>query len=152
VTSATRNAGVATRPYVAPGSGSESGQRLPAQTQQALAQLIASLQISDERAKDETPGRDPEQIQGFLDSIHAHQYRYKDPSQPGAGHGTYVSPMAQEIEKTPLGKPAVTIGDDGYKRVDYSKLLGTMLAGQAYLNEKTNKLEDILSKKYGGSL
>jgi len=98
--------------------------------------------LSDEDAKSDID--DPEQLQGFLDSVHAHSYRYKDPDMPGAGHGTFVSPMAQEIESTDLGKSAVSTGPDGYKRVDYGKLQGTMLAGQAMLNERMNKLESFL--------
>lgn len=98
--------------------------------------------LSDEDAK--TDVHDPDDVQAFLDSVHAHSYRYKDPDMPGAGHGTFVSPMAQEIESTPLGKPAVMTGNDGYKRVDYGKLQGTMLAGQAMLNERLNKLESFL--------
>jgi hypothetical protein len=123
--------------------------------------------LSDEEAKEQTRGtpkedrdpstvpdrgmaeRDPSEMQSFLDSIHAHQYRYKDPDAPGAGHGTYVSPMAQEIEKTPLGKPAVSTGADGYKRVDYGKLLGTMLAGEAYLHERTSALEEMMRARHG---
>lgn len=92
--------------------------------------------LSDENQKDE--------VQGFLDSVHAHQYRYKNPDAPGAGHGTFISPMAQEIESTPLGAPAVSRGQDGYKRVDYGKLGGVMLAGQAMLNERLNEHEKML--------
>jgi hypothetical protein len=108
-------------------------------TPTGLASSLGSKILSDEDAK--TDVRD---VQGFLDSVHAHSYRYKDPDMPGAGHGTFVSPMAQEIESTDLGKSAVTTGPDGYKRVDYGKLQGTMLAGQAMLNERLNKLEGFL--------
>ena len=33
----------------------------------------------------------------------------------------------KEIEKTPLGKAAISTNDEGYKIVDYGKLGGTML-------------------------
>ena len=116
-----------------------------AQPMSAFAQQISQQPtfsaLSDEREKSET---DDNGLQAFLDSVHAHQYRYKDPDMPGAGHGTFVSPMAQEIESTDLGKNFVQRGTDGYKRVDYGKMAGTMLAGQAMLNERLNDLESFL--------
>ncbi len=54
--------------------------------------------------------------------------------------------MAQEIEKTPLGKAAISTNDEGYKIVDYGKLGGTMLASLAMLNHKYNELEESIKK------
>jgi hypothetical protein len=101
--------------------------------------------ISDEDAKTSVRDPSPDNMQDFLDALHAHQYRYKEPDLPGAGHGTFVSPMAQEIESTPLGKSFVeTNPSTGYKQVDYGKMAGTQLAGLAYLNERQNRLEELL--------
>ncbi|HSY21822.1 MAG TPA: tail fiber domain-containing protein [Polyangiaceae bacterium] len=111
--------------------------------------------LSDENAKADVhylspDGLSPDDMRDFLDALHAHQYRYKEPDLPGAGHGTFVSPMAQEIESTPLGRPAVSTNPQtGYKQVDYSKLAGTQLAGLAYLNERQNKLEQLLRATNG---
>lgn len=106
------------------------------------------MALSDEREKEavNTNSPSPEHTQEFLDAIHAHKYRYKDPSAPGAGPGTYVSPMAQEIEKSAVGKGAVSQGPDGTKQVNYGHLAGTMFAGQAMLNERVNKLEQLLRR------
>lgn len=98
---------------------------------------------SDERAKTNvTDGtRD---IRGFLDAIHAHKYNYKPEHQDhagGGGKGTYVSPMAQELEKTKLGKDLVREDASGTKIVDYGKGLGAMLAAIADTHKRLKKLE-----------
>jgi hypothetical protein len=106
--------------------------------------------LSDENSKADVHNLSADNMRDFLDALHAHQYRYKEPDLPGAGHGTFVSPMAQEIESTPLGRPAVSTNPQtGYKQVDYSKLAGTQLAGLAYLNERQNKLEELLRSTGG---
>jgi len=81
------------------------------------------------------------QLQEFLDSLGVYDYEYKDPKY---GDGRRISPMAQEIESTPLGKAAISTNEEGYKIVDYGKLGGTMLASLALLNHKYNKLEEEL--------
>lgn len=83
------------------------------------------------------------ELQEFLDSLGVYDYEYKDPKY---GEGRRISPMAQEIEKTPLGKAAISTNDEGYKIVDYGKLGGTMLASLAMLNHKYNDLEDTIKK------
>ena len=101
--------------------------------------------LSDEEQKSEVRD-DPRGITEMLDQLHAHEYRYKDPSQPGAGEGTFVSPMAQELEKTQLGKSFVKQTPQG-KMVDYGHMAGTMLAGEAMLHERVTKLEKILQAR-----
>lgn len=81
-------------------------------------------------------------IRSFLDHISAHEYRYKDDAQgmPVAGKGRYVSPMAQELEKTELGKDMVMDTPEG-KVVDYGKGFGAMLAANADLHDRLKRLE-----------
>ncbi len=83
------------------------------------------------------------QLKEFLDSLGVYDYEYKDPKY---GEGRRISPMAQEIEKTPLGKAAISTNVEGYKIVDYGKLGGTMLASLAMLNHKYNELENSIKK------
>jgi hypothetical protein len=109
----------------------------------------SSLQLSDEEEKTDIHNPSPDHVQSMLDQLHAHQYRYKDPSAPGAGPGTYVSPMAQELERSPLGRNFVAQGPDGHKMVNYGHALGTMLAGQAMLNERLNGVDQMLSQLRG---
>ena len=49
--------------------------------------------------------------------------------------------MAQELEKSNVGKTMVADGEDGLKRVDYQRSLGTILSGLSLLNGKIKKLE-----------
>lgn len=77
----------------------------------------------------------------FLDKLTAYTYNYKDPEQPGAGKGKFVSVMAQDLEKAgPIGKSMVK-DVNGTKMVDYGKGFGAILAAQAQLNERLNQLE-----------
>lgn len=96
-----------------------------------------SQSLSDVRSKtDIAPGAG--ELDDFLKSLGAYTYAYKDPAH---GEGRRTSPMAQEIESTPLGRAAVSVDPGtGYKKVDYGKLGGTMLAAQAHLNRKIDKL------------
>ena len=99
---------------------------------------------SDEKVKTEVEPGD-KKVKELMDSIHAYDYTYKEPDMPGRGHGRFVSPMAQELEKTELGRSAVKDTPNG-KMVDYGKMLGAMLAADAVNNERLNKLEGDESK------
>ncbi len=101
----------------------------------------AAQSTSDEDKKTKT-GSGKGELQGFLDAIGAHSYEYKDEMKdnPLAGEGEFVSPMAQELEKTEVGKSMVMDTPDG-KVVDYGKGFGAILAAQAMLNDRLNKIE-----------
>lgn len=92
--------------------------------------------MSDENVKEDIKdaGKD---LYAFLDKLDAHDYKYKDEKH---GKGRRVSVMAQELEKSDLGKKFVFETADG-KAVDYGKGLGTMLAAQAALHKRLKKLE-----------
>lgn len=98
----------------------------------------ASSSISDKNDKKHIDEFNP---RSFLDALQAYSYEYKNPKLPGAGKGTYVSVMAQDLEKAgPVGKQAVIDTPHG-KMVDYGKLAGAMLASQASLNQRLNEME-----------
>lgn len=106
----------------------------------------AAQSTSDENKKTKK-GSGNGELQGFLDAIGAHSYEYKDEMKdnPLGGEGEFVSPMAQELEKTEVGKSMVIDTPDG-KVVDYGKGFGAILAAQAMLNDRLNKIE----KRKGG--
>lgn len=81
------------------------------------------------------------ELQEFLNSLGIYSYEYKNKEY---GEGRRISPMAQEIEKTDLGKVAISTNKEGYKQVDYGKLAGTQLAALALVNHKLNILENQL--------
>lgn len=104
-----------------------------------MAATVAVL-ASDERQKTDIKPAD-DKIRRFLSALEPSEYRYRDLSVPGTAPGRHVSPMAQDIEGTELGRASVNTGPDGVKRVDYGRLLGTMLAAEAHLNKRIGKLE-----------
>jgi hypothetical protein len=100
-----------------------------------------AMAASDEKSKTKK-GEGGDNVKSFLDAIKANSYEYKDKFKDSAmgGEGTFVSPMAQELEKTELGKSMVIDTPEG-KVVDYGKGFGAMLASQAMLNDRLKKLE-----------
>jgi hypothetical protein len=75
----------------------------------------AALQGSDERIKKDISRTPDDQVDDFLKAMESHNYRYKDPAE---GAGQRHGPMAQELEKSEMGRSVVKQGPDGVKRVD----------------------------------
>jgi hypothetical protein len=99
--------------------------------------------VSDINAKTNIEPANKE-LEEFLEALGIYSYEYKDKND---GDGRRISPMAQEIESTPIGKVAVSQRPDGTKVVDYGKLAGTSLAALAMINNKVNKLESDFKAK-----
>ena len=78
----------------------------------------------------------PKEIDGFLDSLYGFQYNYKDGKH---GKGKQVGVMAQDLEKTQLGRQMVEDTPKG-KQVNFGKGLGLVVASQARLNERLNTI------------
>jgi hypothetical protein len=70
---------------------------------------------SDERIKKDISRTPDAQVDDFLKAMESHNYRYKDPAE---GEGQRHGPMAQELEKSEMGRSVVKQGPDGVKRVD----------------------------------
>ena len=103
---------------------------------QALgAALPALLAASDERLKDNLVFAD-EQIEELLDNLTAYEYDYTEPE--AHGEGKRVSVMAQDLEKSKLGKRMIQESSNGDKLVAYS--IPMILAAQANLNKRLRKL------------
>jgi hypothetical protein len=109
-----------------------------AQTVSSMAMMIGAA--SDEKVKTNVKPAS-KAIRSMLDSLGAHEYEYRDPSMQGAATGRHVSPMAQEIASTTIGRSAVRRGEDGYLRVDYGRLQGAQLAALADMHQRLKKLE-----------
>lgn len=97
--------------------------------------------MSDQTAKTKIDGGEY-QVQSFLDAIKAHSYEYKDAKH---GVGRFISPMAQELEKTEVGKSAIIETPEG-KMVDYGRLGGISLAALADLHQRVKRIEDKKNK------
>lgn len=107
-----------------------------------------NVTTSDKRSKTNIKEESKEgDLQEFLDALGVYSYEYKEPNLPGAGHGTHFGPMAQEIESSKLGKPAIkTNPETGYKQVDTAKLSMVQLGATAMLNNRVKELEKKLSQ------
>ena len=82
----------------------------------------------------------------FLNALSAQKYDYKDSTQPGTSPGKNYGIMAQDLEKSPMGKSLVVETPQG-KMVDTRKGFGAALAGMAELNRRTAELERALKKQ-----
>ena len=83
-------------------------------------------------------------ISEFMDALKSYTYEYKKSAKQPNGkpnpEGKVKSVMAQDLEKTDLGKQMVTNTPDG-KVVDYAQGMAPLLAAIAELNKRTKKLE-----------
>jgi hypothetical protein len=114
----------------------------------SAGQAGAAMATSDENAKENIELGDNE-IKSFLDAIKAYKYEYKNKED---GEGEFVSPMAQDLEKSKVGKKMVQEDESGKKMVNFDgHSLGSMLAAQGYMHKKIenieSKLENILKNK-----
>jgi hypothetical protein len=97
---------------------------------------VAGGLLSDETKKKEIEPASKD-IQEFLNALKDYKYEYKNPK---FGVGKHISVMAQDLEKSSVGKSMVLDTPEG-KMVHYGKGLGLMLAAQAHLNARINKME-----------
>jgi len=95
---------------------------------------------SDERVKEDIrpASGSADEIEAFLGALKGYDYKYKD-SKHGTGDKTGI--MAQDLEKSKIGKTMVDQAPDGTKMVDTNKAIGAILAGMADLNKKIKKME-----------
>jgi hypothetical protein len=111
-----------------------------------LGSVVSMLAMSDERTKklkrQESALSD---ALGTLGEAPGYSYKYKNPDQPGAAHGTQVSSMAQDLERGPLGERIVMNTPQG-KMVDYSEVVKMTPGAITELNHKLKALESALGK------
>lgn len=119
-----------------------NNQQMNSQLISGLGSAAAMYAMSDENVKTDIKSGDGK-IMEFLNALKAHDYKYKESKH---GEGRFVSPMAQELEKTEAGRAAVEETPEG-KRVNYARIAGTMLAAQGHLNQRLNDLEAALKMK-----
>lgn len=102
----------------------------------------ASAYFSDIKLKQNIVNSE-DRLTDFLNKLDAYDYDYKDEKH---GKGRQTSVMAQDLEKSEIGKKAVIETDEG-KMVDYTKLLPELLAATAQTHKKVTKLEEALLAK-----
>jgi hypothetical protein len=102
--------------------------------------MVAGALASDENAKKDIEPKKyaMEEIEQFLKVLKPSSYEYKD-----AKHGTgeKMGVMAQDLEKSEIGKTMVDTAPDGTKVVDTNKAIGAMLAAMSDMSKRVKKLE-----------
>ena len=91
--------------------------------------------FSDEKTKN---------VEKMLDKLTPYIYEYKQKYQddPRAGEGKHIGVMAQDLEKSDLGKTMVAKDQNNIKNIKIDpQTIGVLLASVAYLNSKVKKLE-----------
>lgn len=108
-----------------------------------LGQFLSSDEQQKTTISQKNEGKLPSahaEVNEFLDKLEAKKYQYKNPEIPGAAPGTRYGIVAQDLEKSSLGKTLVKEGQHG-KVVDTVQGFGAVLAAQAELNRRLKKLE-----------
>lgn len=114
-------------------------QKQQASNTQALSGIGSAMMMSDEREKknvEDTSGI-AKGIADFVKHLKPSEYEYKDEEN---GTGKKVGIMAQDLEKSKIGKTMVDETPDGKKVVDTNKAIGVLLASVAELNKKLDKV------------
>jgi hypothetical protein len=94
--------------------------------------------MSDERAKRGVT--DVSYVTSFLETLRPVTYEYKNPHQAGAAEGRRYGILAQDLEKTDIGRSFVVDTPQG-KMVDVAQGFGPVLAALAEINDRLKKLE-----------
>ena len=87
----------------------------------------------------------PDELDNFLNALTAYGYEYKQPEK--YGKGPQIGVMAQDLEKSNIGKSLVLNTPEG-KMVKASEAFGPMMAGLVRENERINELDERLNKLY----
>lgn len=117
--------------------------------------------ISDRNEKENIRKPSTEEVMGgveeMLEKVTPYKYDYKNPAY---GEGEQMGVMAQDLEKSELGRQFVSraggeggqediVNPDAPKVVEYGNMQGAQLAGLAALYEKVKGLEKKVDKKKG---
>lgn len=84
-----------------------------------------------------TDGEAREKVGDFLNALDAYSFEYKNEKD---GKGEHAGVMAQDLEKTEMGKQMVKDTPEG-KVVDFAQGFGALLASMAELNDEVKNLK-----------
>lgn len=94
-----------------------------------IGSMIAAVAASDERLKTDIEDMSKDDIKEFLAAVNPKFYKYKDEAY---GSGTYPGYMAQDLEKSKVGKALVKDTPQG-KMIDLHAMQGAQLGVMKYL-------------------
>lgn len=99
--------------------------------------------FSDRKLKKDIKEADDTQVGKFVDALGSYSYKYKDDRM---GKGTHYGPMADELEKSEIGKTLVVETPYG-KAVNTMKAVLPLMSVVSKLDKRQKKLEKILRSK-----
>ncbi len=120
-------------------AGGPAGAKIGQQSGEASGEAVGQM-LSDKTQKKDVKSA-TKSVNSFLEALAAREFAYKNASAPGAAPGQRVGVMAQDLEKSKLGKSMVKSGPAG-KSVDIAQALGASLAANAELHKRVKKLEN----------
>lgn len=112
----------------------------------AGSQVASAFATKSDKAAKKNIKKAGKDMDSFLSALSASKYNYKDESQAGTFKGDNYGVMAQDLEKSEVGKTLVEDTPNG-KMVDTKKGFGAVLAAQSRMHERVAGLEKLLGKK-----
>ncbi len=97
---------------------------------------------SDRRAKFDVRDPDLRDLEDYLGKTKGKLYQYKDPHKSGRRAGLNYGPMAQDLQKSKIGRTLVTKDTDGTLKVDTQRLALADHAALAELAREVRALKD----------
>lgn len=114
-----------------------AGQQFAGGLVSGLAEAGATAFASDSRLKTDIKNASKD-LREFMAAARGHKYKYKNEMH---GKGSQYSPMAQDLEKTKIGKSMVVKDNKGIRYVDYGKGFGAMVSAMNDLHTRLQKIE-----------
>ena len=98
--------------------------------------------FSDSHLKEAVADLTDEDIDAFLNNIASKEYEYTDEGETkGAPKGRHMGIMAQDAEKSKIGRRMVKENDSGDKMIDIPESVSSLLAATANLGKRIKRLE-----------
>lgn len=97
-----------------------------------IGTAMAAMMSDEREKKDVRPAGDD--LDEFMSSLDPKAFRYKDLSKGGTAPGEQVGVMAQDLEKTKVGRTMVKNTPEG-KKIDPMRAISVMLAALAEISE-----------------
>ena len=101
------------------------------------AAMVSKSDKNSKKNMKKTDGEAREKVGEFLNALDAYSFEYKNEKD---GKGEHAGVMAQDLEKSEMGKQMVKDTPEG-KVVDFAQGFGALLASVAELNDEVKNLK-----------
>ena len=124
----------------------QARQKMFSGTMESAGKVAAMAAMASDKTEKKNMKNANKEVNSFLDALSAKSYEYKDTSKPGTAEGARFGIMAQDLEKSPMGK-ALVENVNGTKMVNTVQGFGSVLAAQSQMHNRIKELEAQLNKK-----